>query len=113
MAGAAIYFTLPRAPAPWLGALMVLAGAGGGFAALAWIGRERWARPARAVLFCGFVALACIGLAFSAGMLRERLVAAPKIAATTQPVIVEGGAADLDQGSKRPRLTQLRRNRSR
>ncbi len=107
IAGAALHWLLPRAPALWLGPAILGGGAALALLFAAWQAQARWTRALRFVLAYACVLAAGAGLGLSAGSVRERLVASPKLAAETGPVLVDGWVRDLDRGASRPRLTIL------
>lgn len=105
MTGAALYFTLPQTPAWWIGPVILLAAIPCALAAAMWPAVGGLAGAARFALICAAIGVAAIGLGLSAGTIRERSVASPKLERETEPIIVEGWVTDLDRGATRPRMT--------
>ena len=95
-AGAAAYFSASAEPPVWL----ALAAPSGGVSALFVARRFSWPTILQIVVWVLFGA----GLGLGSAMLRAHSVAAPVIAGQTGPVMVEGWLADVETGSKGPRL---------
>lgn len=95
-AGAAAYFSASAEPPVWL----ALAAPSGGVSALIVARRFAWPSILQIMVWVLFGA----GLGLGSAMLRAHSVAAPVIAGQTGPVMVEGWPADVETGTKGPRL---------
>lgn len=108
MAGAAAYIAAPTEPAPWLGALILVASTAAGAAIL--LAPGGWAFALRRALAWGCMLSAFFGLGFTGGQLRAFTLATPTLSESERPRRIEGWVAAIDPSDRTPRLRILVRH---